>query len=55
MATYQALERGFVDDHIVEPGEIFTTDAPKGDWMVEVEEAVEEKAPRRQRAAASDE
>jgi len=42
MATYKALERGYVDEHIVEEGEIFTTDAKPGKWM---EEVVDEKKP----------
>ena len=43
MATYRALERGYVDEHIVEEGELFTTDAKPGKWMGEV---VEGKKPR---------
>lgn len=38
MATYRATARGYVDSRIVEEGETFTTDSPKGSWMEEVEE-----------------
>lgn len=33
MRTYRARERGYVDDRMVEEGEVFTTAAPKGKWM----------------------
>lgn len=33
MRTYRARERGYVDDRMVEEGEVFTTTAPKGKWM----------------------
>ena len=33
MRTYRARERGYVDDRMVEEGEVFTTTAPKGRWM----------------------
>lgn len=33
--TYRASERGYVDGRIVEGGEVFTTTAPKGEWMDE--------------------
>ncbi len=31
--TYRAIDRGYADGRIVEPGEIFATSAPKGSWM----------------------
>ena len=31
--TYRAMDRGYVDGRIVEPGEVFVTKADKGEWM----------------------
>lgn len=49
MATYRATQKGYVDERIVEEGEVFTTAAPKGSWMEELEP--EEKKPARAKAA----
>jgi hypothetical protein len=51
MPTYRAKERGYVDERIVEDGELFTTDAPKGSWM---EDENEEEKPRRGRPPAAE-
>lgn len=37
MKTYRALLRGFVDGAVVEAGQLFTTAAPAGKWMEEVD------------------
>jgi hypothetical protein len=31
--TYRALDRGYVDGRVIEPGEVFSTQAEKGSWM----------------------
>lgn len=36
--TYKALANGYVDNVRVKPGDVFTTSAPKGEWMEEVPE-----------------
>lgn len=48
MKTYRATQKGYADERIVEEGEIFTTSAPKGSWMEEVEpkEAKPIRAPK---------
>ena len=43
--TYRATADGYADDGYVKAGTIFTTDAPKGSWMEDVEPA-KDKAPR---------
>lgn len=31
--TFRALDRGYIDGRVVEPGEVFTTRMDKGSWM----------------------
>jgi len=50
MKTYRATQKGYVDERIVEEGDVFTTSAPKGSWMEEVEP--EDKKPVRSKPTA---
>lgn len=35
--TYRAIERGYDGKRLREPGDVFTTDIPKGTWMEEID------------------
>lgn len=50
MARYRALSRGQLPgQRLVEPGEEFETDAPKGRWMELLPDEPEQEKPRRGR------
>lgn len=49
--TYRATSAGYVDDAYIVEGQIFTTDAPKGSWMEEIDEPAKDKKPTRASAA----
>lgn len=42
--TYRALQNGYVDDRYVYEGETFTTSAPQGSWMEDLDPGAEPEA-----------
>lgn len=44
LKTYKATERGYVDGRIIEADQVFSTTAPKGEWMEPVRSKESEAA-----------
>lgn len=55
MKTYRALQRGFVDGAVIEAGQLFTTAAPAGKWMEEVDSTPTDEASQEAEPAGEDE